>query len=118
VDDGSGGTIILAATAPVQSGEAVPSGPSSTGVSAAIAGQDTFVFPLNSGPLTIANFAPATDSMQFSKSVFANIAALLGETHDDGLGNAVINVSGHDTITLQHVTIAQLLAYQSDFHFV
>ena len=68
--------------------------------------------------ITIANFAPATDIIQFSKAVFANVNAILAATHDDALGNAVITDSAHDIITLQHVTTAQLLVHQSDFHVV
>jgi len=33
-------------------------------------------------------------------------------------GNAVITDAAHDTITIQHVTTAQLLTHQGDFHFV
>jgi serralysin len=61
---------------------------------------------------------PATDTLQFSKTLFANVTALLAATHDDGAGNAVITDAAHDIITLQHVTTAQLIAHQSDFHFV
>ena len=76
------------------------------------------MFAENFGQVTLTNFAPATDTLQFGKSVFANLTALLAATHDDASGNAVITDAAHDTITLQHVTTAQLLAHQSDFHFV
>ncbi len=46
------------------------------------------------------------------------MTALLAATRDDGHGNAIITDAAHDTITIQHVTTAQLLAHQSDFHFV
>src|SRR5205807_9743191 len=48
------------------------------------------------------------DTLQFSKTVFSDVTALLAATHDDALGNAVMTDAAHDTITLQHVTTAQL----------
>jgi hypothetical protein len=36
----------------------------------------------------------------------------------DGHGNVVIIADAHDSITLQHVTVAQLQAHQSDFHII
>lgn len=107
-DDGSGGTLVVAAAAPGQSSSQVFNSTA----------HDTFVFAPNFGQLSVTNFAPATDTLEFSKSVFANMAALLASIHDDASGNAVITDAAHDTITLQHVTTAQLLAHQSDFHFV
>ena len=82
------------------------------------AGQDLFFFAPNFGQVTIANFNPTTDTIQLSKSVFANMTALLAATCDDGHGNTVITDAAHDTITIQNVTTAQLLTHQSDFHFV
>jgi hypothetical protein len=79
---------------------------------------DSFVFAPNFGRVTIANFEPAKDTIQISDSVFVNVAAVLAATHDDGHGNAVITDDAHDTITVQHVTTAQLLAHQGDFHFL
>jgi hypothetical protein len=85
---------------------------------AAIAGPDTFVFTPNFGSVTLANFSYETDTIQFGKAVFADINALSTAVHDDTLGNAVITDAAHDVITIRHVTTAQLLAHQSDFHFV
>jgi hypothetical protein len=79
---------------------------------------DTLVFAPNFGQITITNFAPATDTIEFSKTVFADIKALLAGTHDDSSGNVVMTDAAHDTITLKQVTTAQLLAHQNDFHFV
>ena len=109
-DDGSGGTLLVAATPAALA--SVASEVSS------FAARDTFVFAPNFGNISLPNFAPATDTLQFSKTVFADITALLAATHNDGSGNAVITDAAHDTITLQHVTSAQLIAHQSDFHFV
>ena len=62
--------------------------------------------------------ASAAETIQFSKTVFASISALMAGTREYSCGNAVITDAAHDTITIQHVTTAQLLAHQSDFHFV
>ena len=107
-DDGRGGTLIVAATLST----AVASQVSNFAV------HDSFVFAPNFGNVSLPNFALASDTLQFSTSIFANVTALLAATHDDGSGNAVITDAAHDTITLQHVTTAQLISHQSDFHFV
>ncbi len=104
--DGNGGTLVVAT-----------SQAAATEVSSLVA-HDTFVFAPNFGNLTLTSFTPATDSLQFGKTVFSDITALLAATHDDGSGNAVITDAAHDTITLLHVTTSQLIAHQSDFHFV
>jgi hypothetical protein len=80
---------------------------------------DTFVF--NSGAIghdTITNFQPTSDVIQIDHSVFANVQALLAATQDDGHGNVVITADAHDSITLQHVALAQLQTHQSDFHII
>jgi hypothetical protein len=107
-NDGNGGTVVVGAASPGQTGNQTSS----------LAAQDTFVFAEHFGQVSLANFAPTTDTLQFSKSVFADIGALVAATQDDASGNAVITDAAHDTITLQHVTTEQLLAHQSDFHFV
>jgi Tryptophan-rich Synechocystis species C-terminal domain/Subtilase family len=118
-NDGHGGSIIYAQTGASQlslsSGNAAPL--QLVGNTSA-AGQDTFVFASNFGRVTISNFAPATDTIEISKTVFANIDPFLAATHHDAHGNAVITDAAHDTITIQNVTKAQLLAHQSDFHIV
>ena len=118
-NDGKGGTIVYASFSQnhtdVDANQATGSSPSGA---ATISGHDTFVFAPHFGQVSIANFAPATDSIQFDKSVFPNITALVTAIHDDSSNNALITDSAHDTITVQHVTIAQLLAHQSVFHIV
>jgi serralysin len=104
------GTIGLSATAPSRSA------PQAAWMT--IGGHDTFVFAPNFGQITLAGFQPATDTLNFNQSVFANLSALVAAIHDDGSGNAVIADAAHDTITIQHVTTAQLLAHQGDFHFL
>jgi hypothetical protein len=79
---------------------------------------DSFVFTPGFGHVTITNFQPTTDVLQIDHSVFENVQALLAATQDDGHGNVVITADAHDAITLQHVTVAQLQAHQSDFHII
>ena len=77
---------------------------------------DTFVFNFaNVGQATVTNFHTATDTLQFSSQLFANVQAALNSTHDDGHGNTVITLDAHDSITLSGVVKAQLHA--NDFHF-
>jgi hypothetical protein len=70
------------------------------------------------GQITISNFNPGADTIKISQSIFTNVTALLEATHDDAHGNAVITATAHDTNTLEHVTTAQLLLHQGDFHFI
>jgi hypothetical protein len=119
VGDGSGGTLVFSsATSAPNTGSAVQAGGAGHNTVAHTGEQDTFVFAPNFGHATLANFAPATDSIEFSKTVFADIKALVAAVRDDPSGNAVITDAAHDTVTIQHVTTAQLLAHPSDFHFV
>ncbi len=121
-DDGGRGTIVYDQPASGQSISPGAAAGATTGTSPpnllVTATQDTFVFAPNFGQVTVANFNPAKDTIQIGQSIFANMTALLAATRDDGHGNAVITDAAHDTITLQHTTVAQLLAHQSDFHFV
>jgi Tryptophan-rich Synechocystis species C-terminal domain/Subtilase family len=111
-NDGDGGSIVYA-----QTGAAQSSLSSAGQIQLAFATRhDNFVFASNFGQATISNFAPATDTIAVSKTVFAKIDALLAATHDDTHGNAVITDAAHDTVTIQNVTTAQLQAHQSDFH--
>jgi serralysin len=109
--DGNGGTIVYdPPAANVTNNSAVNV--------AAGAGHDTFVFAPNFGQATIAGFKPGTDTIQIDHGVFASMDALFAAIQDDAHGNTVITDAAHDTITLQHVTTAQLLAHQDGFHLV
>ena len=112
-DDGSGGTLITSPAPPAQG--AAATNPANVFT---VTGHDTFVFAPNFGQVSVANFNPSTDSIAFSKSVFASQDALTAAIHNDAAGNAVITDAAHDTITLQHVTTAQLLTHLTDFHIV
>jgi probable HAF family extracellular repeat protein len=81
------------------------------------AASDTFAFNFTGvGHATVTDFHPATDTLQFSSPLFANLQAALNATHDDGHGNTVVALDATDTITLNGILKAQLQA--SDFHFV
>ncbi|MBR0831556.1 hypothetical protein JQ596_39250, partial [Bradyrhizobium manausense] len=85
------------------------------------AGNDTFVFAKNPGSDVIADFVAAGadhDVIEFSKSAFADWAALQGAISDEPQG-AIITVNENDTIMLPGVTSAQLIANHANaFHFV
>jgi FecR protein len=127
-NDGNGGANVVDPPAPANlavvptavlnqaaSSTIVVSGPNQMLTGNAVS--DTFAFNFaNVGHATVTDFHPATDTLQFSSQLFANIQAALNATHDDGHGNAVIALDAHDTITLSGILKAQLHA--SDFHFV
>jgi hypothetical protein len=82
------------------------------------AGNDNFVFNPSFGKDVVSDFDVNHDSLLLSASLFshATAAQVLSQTHDSSAG-AVITVDSADTITLTGVTLAQLTAHQSDFHF-
>jgi Tryptophan-rich Synechocystis species C-terminal domain len=84
---------------------------------AAGAGQDNFVFAPNFGQATISHFTPGTDSLLIDHAIFSSLDALFAAMHNSH-GNAVITDAAHDTITVENVTTAQLLAHHGDFHLV
>ena len=81
------------------------------------ASMDNFAFNFAGvGHATVTDFHPEFDTLQFKAPVFATAQAVLNATQDDGHGNSIITVDGHDTITLNGVLKAQLHA--GDFHIV
>jgi phosphodiesterase/alkaline phosphatase D-like protein len=84
-------------------------------------GNDSFMFGKDSGHDSVLDFqaaGAAHDSITFSKSVFADWAALAGAISDSPDG-AVITVDAHNAITLVGVTAAELVTnHASDFLFV
>jgi hypothetical protein len=130
-NDGDGHTLIV--DPPVSTGGQSPASMTMQGATSAPGGSivastpnqalagsapgDNFVFNFAGvGHSAIAGFDPATDTLQFSSSIFANVQAALNATHDDGHGNAIIAIDAHDSVTLNGVLKAQLHAH--DFHFV
>jgi len=101
--------------APAATSTIVASGPNQ--ILTGHAASDTFAFNFTGvGQTTVTDFHPATDTLEFSHQLFANLQAALNATHDDGHGNTVVALDAHDMITLNGVLKAQLQA--SDFHFV
>jgi len=72
------------------------------------AGADTFVFGHGTGVDTVADFRSGTDKLDLSAFGFADFAAVLAATQDDGSGNSFIDLGGGDRVVLRGVTKAQL----------
>ncbi|MCK1709732.1 MULTISPECIES: Ig-like domain-containing protein [unclassified Bradyrhizobium] len=80
-------------------------------------GPDAFVFRPNFGTNVITDFSINNDSLQFAKSIFANVNDVLQHTTNTVAG-AIINDGHGDTITLTGITLAQLQVHQGDFHLI
>jgi hypothetical protein len=78
-------------------------------------GADTFVFVQNFGANTVNNFTPLVDALEFSHSIFADAAAVLGDAQQVGT-DVVITQDAQDVVTLHDVQLANLHA--ADFHLV
>jgi Ca2+-binding RTX toxin-like protein len=81
-------------------------------------GSDTFVFNPSFGKDTIKDFNVNQDVLSFDHTLFTHATAsqVLSQTHDSSAG-AVVVIDAHDTVTLTHVTVAQLQSHSSDFFF-
>jgi len=79
---------------------------------------DTFVFKSGFGNATIADFQPGKDTIEFDHSLFANVSGILPGAADDGHGNTIITTDAHDSLTLLHVTLADVQRHLADFHVV
>jgi Ca2+-binding RTX toxin-like protein len=81
------------------------------------AGADTFVFNPGFGRVTVTDFDPTQDVLSLSHTLFSSAQQLLNHAVDTPIG-LLIMVDPGDTITLTHVTLAQLTAHQAtDLHF-
>jgi Tryptophan-rich Synechocystis species C-terminal domain/Putative esterase len=78
-------------------------------------GADTFVFLQNFGANTVNNFTPLVDTLEFSKSAFADATTALGHAQQAGT-DVVITQDAQDVVTLHNVQLANLHA--TDFHLV
>src|SRR5262249_13725779 len=78
---------------------------------------DTVVFAANFGHEPITNFHPETDVIEIDHTVFADFQSLRAGSHDSGNGHPGTTPNPNDSITVEHVTVAQLVQHQSDFHF-
>ncbi|MGJ4892242.1 NF038122 family metalloprotease [Bradyrhizobium sp. HKCCYLS3077] len=106
--DSNGGVLISGVNAP----------PAATGQPVSLQGHDAFVFAEHFGNVSVSGFTPGTDKIVFNQGIFADQAALQAAIHDDAAGNAVITDAAQDTITIQHVSTAELLSHLSTFHLV
>jgi hypothetical protein len=80
-------------------------------------GPDTFLFRPDFGANTITDFDFHNDAIQLDKSIFSSVADLLSHTTDTA-GGALITDTHGDSITLAHVTLAQLQTHQNDLYLV
>jgi VCBS repeat-containing protein len=109
VDGGAGHDTVIAGSG----NQTLVAGPGDTLIGGK--GADTFVFAANFGNQTINNFNPQQDVIALPHSEIASFAAILADTHVEGL-NAVIALGANDMITLNHVSPQSLHA--SDFHLL
>src|SRR5262249_62103681 len=75
-------------------------------------GNDSFLFAVGFGQDTVADFHSG-DHIVFDDQVFANFAAMMAASHQQG--SSVVITAGDNTLTLQHVSQGSLQA--SDFVF-
>jgi len=115
-DPGQGVTpVTMQDPGPTPSSTIVATAPNQT--LSGFAASDNFVFNFAGvGLTTLTDFHPLSDTLQFANSIFANLQAILNATLDDGHGNTVIAIDGHDSITLAGVLKAQL--HGADFHII
>ncbi len=81
-------------------------------------GPDTFLFRPDFGANTITDFDVHNDAIQLDKSIFSSVADILNHHTTDTVNGAVIDDTHGNTITLTHVTLAQLQAHANDFYLV
>jgi autotransporter passenger strand-loop-strand repeat protein len=83
---------------------------------------ETFVFQNTYGNATISDFylhlaGAGADTIQFSTNMFTDVNAMLLHTVDSANGAVITDGSGN-TLTLSHVTTADISNNQTDFKFV
>ena len=71
------------------------------------AGVDTFEFDSQFGNVTITDFDPSEDVIQFNPALFANYSAVIASTQQNG-ATTIITFDANDTITLTNVATASL----------
>jgi hypothetical protein len=78
---------------------------------------DTFVFTGSFGNDSVTGFNVANDSIEFSHTEFANVAAV--EQHTTQVnGNAVVTLDSGDTITFVGVSMNSFEAHATDWSFI
>ncbi len=72
-------------------------------------GNDSFHFNADqAGHDVVAGFDAAHDVVDFDSTIFSTVSDVLASAHDDPYGNAVIDAGNHGTVTVAHVSVAQL----------
>jgi Ca2+-binding RTX toxin-like protein len=119
ISGGSGNDLLLGGT-----GNDILVGGTGNDVLSGSGGADVFRFTEltaggapNFGKDIIVDFHPGEDSIEIDPSIFADFAALKAVLADDSHGNAVITANAANTITLEDVSAATLIAHQNDIHF-
>ncbi|WP_050886711.1 NF038122 family metalloprotease [Bradyrhizobium sp. ORS 285] len=107
--DSSGGTQIsgVPASAPGPLPQSVP-----------LAGHDSFVFGEHFGLISTPGFTPGSDTFVVDHNGLSSQSAPLTWLHDVTAGRAVITDAAQDAMTIQHVSVADLLAHLSSFHIL
>jgi fibronectin-binding autotransporter adhesin len=77
----------------------------------------TFDFGPSSGVESIKGYAPGADSFDISHTLFSSFSEMMSHAEQQG-HNVVIDYGAADTLTLTGVTLSELNAHASDFHFV
>ena len=66
------------------------------------------MFDHGTGHDVVGDFVSGTDTLDLSAFGFASFQDVQTATHDDGGGNAVIDLGNGDTVTLTGVTLSHL----------
>jgi fibronectin-binding autotransporter adhesin len=108
VADGHGGTDITATA---------PGAPREPGGDQAPAG-NTFDFQGQFGNVTITDHSGGHDMLVFDRADFADAASVEAHATQNALGDTIVTLDPHDTITLVGVSLNRFEANAADWHFV
>jgi hypothetical protein len=86
------------------------------GISAEVSGL-TFDFDTVPSPETIRGYVPGADSFDIAHTLFSNFGEMIAHAAQIG-GNVEIAFNATDVLTLTGVTLSELNAHASDFHFI
>jgi hypothetical protein len=84
---------------------------------AAKVGGLAFDFGPSTGIETIGGYGPGADTFDVSHALFSSFAEMMSHAEQQG-HNVVISYDASDVLTLTGVTLSELNAHASDFHFV
>lgn len=108
-----------------QSGETLTAGAGARPTTWLLGGtSESFVLHLGFGKDVVTGYVPGADSFTLDRGEFtalgqvASFASLLSHAASDGHGDVVITLGATDCLTLNGVTLAQLQAHSSDWHFI